>query len=154
MKLTEVKQQIFDAIEDGGSTMEQIAKRTGRTNDSARDHMMAMEKAGMVHRARVEYNVCFWFKDKAKASACLQAHRESKKAAPLVHIAVKVATKFETGAQIVVPKGVKVQECPSFKGLGFREMEPSERPFSSLGVGRYLPDEDVALRRLARKAAA
>lgn len=151
--MTEVKQQILDAIEDAGCTMEQIAKRTGRTNDSARDHMMALEKAGMVHRARVEYNVCYWFKDKAKAVACLQVHRETKKSAPLVHIAVKTATKFEAGAQIVVPKGVKVQQCPQFKGLGFRDMEPEERAFSRLGPGRYLESDEAMLRRIARKGA-
>lgn len=153
MKLTDLKRQFLDAIDDNGSTMEQIAKRMGRANDHAREHVVWLERAGMVHRARVAYNVCYWFKDKAKAIKCLQAHQESKKAAPLVHIAVKTATRFEAGAQIVIPKGVKVQQCPQFKGLGFRDMEPEERAFSRLGPGRYLTDEDSALRRLARKAA-
>lgn len=138
MKLTDLKRQFLDAIDDNGSTMEQIAKRMGRTNDHAREHVVWLERAGMVHRARVAYNVCYWFKDKAKAIKCLQAHQESKKAAPLVHIAVKTATRFEPGAQIVVPAGVKVQECPQFRGLGFAEPERVVGGWATLGVGKYL----------------
>lgn len=153
MKLTEIKRQFLAAIDDDGSTMDQVAKRMKRTNDHAREHMVALERAGLVHRARVAYNVCYWFKDKAKAIKCLQAHQDSKKAAPLVHIAVKTATKFETDAQIVIPAGVKVQQCPQFKGLGFRDMEPEERAFSRLGPGRYLESDEAMLRRIARKGA-
>jgi hypothetical protein len=139
MKLTELRQRILAAMADEGSTMEQIAKAIDRTNDCAREHMRALEKAGAVHRARVAYNVCYWFKDKAKAIQCLQAHSEAKNAAPLVHIAVKVATKFDRDAQIVVPKGVKVQEGPAFKGLGFAEQAgPVVGGWATLGVGRYL----------------
>jgi hypothetical protein len=151
MKVTPIKQATLDAMIDG-DTVGDIAKRMRRTNDAVIDQLRQLEKMGLVFRARVHHNLCYWFKDEKKAQQKLKDYVEPAKA-PLVHIAVKTATKFETGAQIVVPKGVKVQECPSFKGLGFREMEPSERPFSSLGVGRYLPDEDAALRRLARKAA-
>jgi hypothetical protein len=62
-------------------------------------------------------------------------------------------TKFEPGAQTVIPKGVKVQKCPSFNGLGFQASDKVIGGFASMGVGRYLADESEALRRLARKAA-
>jgi hypothetical protein len=151
MKVTPIKQSTLDAMTDG-DTVGDIAKRMRRTNDAVIDQLRQLEKMGLVFRARVHHNLCFWFKDEKKAQQRLKDYKEPEKA-PLVHFVVKAPTKFEAGAQIVVPKGVKVQEGPAFKGLGFAEMEPSEKPFSSLGVGRYLPDEDAALRRLARKAA-
>lgn len=153
MKMTTLKQDTLDAINEEGSTVDQIAKAMKRTNDNVRDQLLQLEKMGRLFRARVHNNVCFWFKDKAKAIKCLNERSESKKAATLVHIAVKAATKFEADAQIVIPAGVKVQQCPQFRGLGFRDMEPEERAFSRLGPGRYLESDDAMLRRIARKGA-
>jgi DNA-binding MarR family transcriptional regulator len=151
MKVTPIKQATLDAMIDG-DTVGDIAKRMRRTNDAVIDQLRQLEKMGLVFRARVHHNLCYWFKDEEKAQQKLKDYKEPEKA-PLVHFVVKAPTKFEAGAQIVVPKGVKVQECPSFKGLGFREIGPVSGAFSSLGIGRYLADEDEALRRLARKAA-
>lgn len=151
MKVTPIKQSTLDAMNDG-DTVGDIAKRMRRTNDAVIDQLRQLEKMGLVFRARVHHNLCYWFKDEKKAQQKLKDYKEPEKA-PLVHFAVKAPTKFEAGAQIVTPKGLKVQQCPQFKGLGFRDMEPEERAFSRLGPGRYLESDEAMLRRIARKGA-
>lgn len=147
-----MRARVLRLVTDEGVTTEGISRKLGSQWTMVQKAMAYLAASGQVKKAKIGHKTVWYFLTQEAADAF--AAKKSKRAAtpPNVEV-VKTKTSFEKGAQIIVPQGVKVQECPPFRGLGFSETQPKERAFSSLGVGRYLPDEDAMLRRVARKGA-
>lgn len=155
MNPREIKKQRVDAVYEqaaaGLNTSAAIAKALKLRQEMVQGYLAEMDKAGRMFRATISVRECYWYTTKEAAQQKLKEHRERERHAP-VSIKIKHVS-FVGDAKTVRPKGVKVEQGPPFRGLGFSETQPKERAFSSLGVGRYLPDEDAMLRRVARKGA-
>ena len=144
----------YQALGGEFNTSAALGKKLGFPQSRVQKYLSAMEAVGRVFRVTRKCSQVNWFKTQQEADefrkAALRAVKQAK-TAPLPPTVMLKAASFSKGAQIVVPAHVKPQECPPFKGLGFAD-EPSKvvGGWATMGVGRYLADED---RRLARKAA-
>jgi hypothetical protein len=146
-------ERVEAAITESGWTVRRLMAALGWSRETVDTAVDSLERAGKIHGVKWR-NATTYFPTKAAADAFRWGTKPASALPPTVAVAVKTKTSFDKRAQIVIPKDVKVQECPPFKGLGFAD-EPKGvvGGFATLGVGKYLPNEDVALRRLARKAA-
>lgn len=154
------RDQVLAAITDSGWTVRKLLTVLTMQRKSIEEALAALLEAGKIH-AHSFNGGTLYFPTKEAAEAFRQSKKKQKSPLPPSNIktsanscvVVKTKTSFEKGAQIIVPPHVQKQECPPFRGLGFSETQPKERAFSSLGIGRYMPDEDAMLRRVARKGA-
>jgi hypothetical protein len=139
-------ERVQAAITESGWTVRRLMAALGWSRETVDTAVDSLERAGKIHSVKWR-NATTYFPTLAAA----KAFQFGTKPTPALPVAVKTKTSFDKRAQIVIPTGVKVQECPPFKGLGFAD-EPSKvvGGWATMGVGRYLPEEG---RRLARRAA-
>jgi hypothetical protein len=140
-------ERVQAAITESGWTVRRLMAALGWSRETVDIAVDSLERAGKIHSVKWR-NATTYFPTLEAAKAFQFGTKPTPALPPTV--AVKTKTSFDKRAQIVIPTGVKVQECPPFKGLGFAEPVSTSGDFSRIGIGRYLPAED---RRLARKAA-
>jgi hypothetical protein len=142
--------RVLAAITDEGLTAKEIAGKLGMDPTAVRKPIARLFHEGHIHKAKFSSVLVWYFRSEAAAKAFTTPVRLK----PAGFSPPKTKTGFDRGAKVVRPDHVKVQKCPGFQGLGFAApAKPADGSFAALGVGRYLPDEDAMLRRMARKGA-
>ena len=145
-----IRARVLALVNDEGVTTEGLANKLGLAWTTVQKAMAFLSSTDQVKKAKIGHKTVWYFLTQEAADSFKVKKAKRADIPPAVSV-VKTKTSFEKGAQIVIPPHVKPQECPPFKGLGFAD-EPGKvcGGFATMGVGRYLADED---RRLARKAA-